>query len=274
MTLTVTPESAELWFLQILEEFFISVYDEESLPSHGIDHHRRVWNYAKELSPLLNKHKTISDPRFYYKLIIACYLHDVGMSVDPGIIHGHHSRNMCIRFLGINNLDENDYSDVLAAIENHDNKDYTKPEEKNDLLSVLSVADDLDAFDVIGIFRYLEIYLTRGVSRHEIGNLIILNARRRFDNFALTFKYSEELVKKHKKRFEVLNNFFEEYNRQISSYKFGSIYPSGYCGVIEVIDELIQQKEIIKRIKTEREKYSYDNVISWFLEALDSETTD
>jgi hypothetical protein len=41
MNLNGIIESAELQFKQILEEFFIAVYDEKSLSSHGIDHHRR-----------------------------------------------------------------------------------------------------------------------------------------------------------------------------------------------------------------------------------------
>ena len=49
MNLTASIESAELKFKQILEDFFVSVYDEKNLLSHGIDHHRRVWNYAREL---------------------------------------------------------------------------------------------------------------------------------------------------------------------------------------------------------------------------------
>ena len=53
MNLTGTIESAEREYKQILEDFFISVYDEKSLTSHGIDHHRRVWNYAKDLFRLI-----------------------------------------------------------------------------------------------------------------------------------------------------------------------------------------------------------------------------
>ena len=50
MELSGIIESAEKQYKQILEEFFISVYDESLLPSHGIDHHRRVWKYSKELA--------------------------------------------------------------------------------------------------------------------------------------------------------------------------------------------------------------------------------
>jgi hypothetical protein len=47
MDLPAIIESAEIQYKQILEDFFISFYDESLLPSHGIDHHRRVWAYAR-----------------------------------------------------------------------------------------------------------------------------------------------------------------------------------------------------------------------------------
>ena len=53
MNSTGIIESAEKQYKQILEGFFISVYDEKLLPSHGIDHHRRVWNYSKELLKII-----------------------------------------------------------------------------------------------------------------------------------------------------------------------------------------------------------------------------
>ena len=124
MNLTVTIESAELRFKQILEDFFISIYDDKTLSSHGIDHHRRVWSYAKELLPLVVSQQPVSISQLPSKLIIACYLHDIGMSVDPGIRHGHHSRDLCIQFLTNNHFPENEYQDVLEAIENHDKKNY------------------------------------------------------------------------------------------------------------------------------------------------------
>ena len=33
--------------------------------------------------------------------------------------------------------------------------------------TILSVADDLDAFGFTGIYRYLEIYLTRGINPED-----------------------------------------------------------------------------------------------------------
>src|SRR5450759_281280 len=123
MNLTVTIESAENKFKPILEEFFISVFDEKTLSSHGIDHHRRVWGYSKELFNIIAAQKPSSFTLLLPKLIIASYLHDIGMSVESGIRHGKHSKDLCIQFLTKNNLPLNDFQDVLEAIENHDNKE-------------------------------------------------------------------------------------------------------------------------------------------------------
>jgi len=271
MNLTVTIESAELRFKQILEVFFISIYDDKTLSSHGIDHHRRVWIYAKELLPLVVSQQPVSISQLPSKLIIACYLHDIGMSVNPGTFHGHHSRDLCLQFLTNNHLPENEYYDVLQAIENHDRKDYKGNTGVNDLLNILSVADDLDAFGFTGIYRYSEIYLTREINPEEIGHLIRNNAGKRFDNFVKTFGFADELVKKHKKRFYILDNFFNKYNSQVISYKFGEQHPSGYCGVIEVLLYLIKNKKTLKNIWNKSEKYSKDPIILWFFEELATE---
>ena len=95
------------------------------------------------------------------------------MSVDSGVKHGKHSRQLCSRFLSENNLSENDFPDVLEAIENHDNKDYSETSIRNELLNILSISDDLDAFGISGIYRYSEIYLTRGITYENLGSTII-----------------------------------------------------------------------------------------------------
>jgi HD superfamily phosphodiesterase len=186
MNLTVPIESAERQFKQIIEDFFITVFYEGSLLSHGIDHHRRVWNYSKVLLHLIADQNLSGIMQLPEKLIIACYFHDTGMSVEPGIKHGIHSRDICIRFLELNHLDSKDNSDILEAIEYHDIKDYSSNKNANELLKILSLADDLDAFGFTGIYRYTEIYLIRGISQLEIGHLIRKNASGRFENFKKT----------------------------------------------------------------------------------------
>ncbi|MGC1391476.1 MAG: HD domain-containing protein [Bacteroidales bacterium] len=271
MNLTETIESAEKQFKQVLEDFFISVYYEDSLSSHGIDHHRRVWKYSKELIKLVPLNNPAQTFRFVSQLMIASYLHDIGMYVDPGIKHGKYSRNLCSRFLLENNLPENDWQDVLEAIEYHDNKDYSGNSSMNEILTILSVADDLDAFGFTGIFRYLEIYLTRGTDPEKIGYLIRENARKRFENFIKTFGYNIELVQKHKIRYNILEDFFIKYNEQLPSYHFGTKNPSGFCGVIEIILFMMNNRLQIKDFFRKQEKYSKDPCILLYFSELASE---
>jgi HD superfamily phosphodiesterase len=271
MNLTKAIESAEKQYKQILEDFFISYYNEKSLSSHGIDHHRRVWNYSKELLKLIPLDDSIKTSQLASELIIASYLHDIGMSVDPGPKHGKHSRNLCLQFLVRNNLPENNYQNALETIECHDNKNYSGKIIQNDVLKILSVSDDLDAFGYTGIFRYSEIYLTRSPERDKIGYLIMENAEKRFDNFVRTFDSDTEIVQKHTKRYNVLQNFFKKYNEQLTSYQFGTEHPSGFCGVIEVFIDMIKNKIELKEIYIKPDTYMADPVIRWFFIEFEKE---
>ncbi|MGD0341861.1 MAG: HD domain-containing protein, partial [Bacteroidales bacterium] len=187
---------------------------DKRLWSHDLSHHRRVWEYARELLQNIGPEEINTNNLFIEKLIIACYLHDIGMSVDTGERHGRHSRKLCEQFLAENDLNPSDYTDVLDAIENHDNKDYTDSPVNDRLLMLLSVADDLDAFGYIGIYRYIEIYLARGIQPDKIGSIIRDNAARRFRNFESIFGRFPELISKHRIKFLVLDNFFKEFNSE------------------------------------------------------------
>ena len=274
MNLTGTIESTEKQFKQILEDFFISVFNENSLSSHGIDYHRRVWNYSKELLKLFPLKNPAQISQLPAELIIASYLHDIGMSVDPGIRHGKHSKNLFIQFMTNNNLKQNDYRDVLDAIENHDNKDYAHNASMNELLVILTVADDLDAFGFTGIFRYSEIYLTRGIEPGKIGYLIGENAKKRFDNFVKIFGADSEIVQKHIRRYNILDNFFSKYNEQLPSYHFGTLHPSGYCGVVEVILFMMKNNLLLKDFFYDPAKFTSNKVILWFFVELEKELSD
>ena len=274
MDLSGIIESAEKQYKQILEDFFISVYNEKNLSSHGIDHHRRVWSYSKELlklSPLLN---TAHSLQLASGLIIASYLHDIGMSVDQGPKHGEQSKNLCIRFLTNNNFSPGEYEDVLEAIEYHDNKDYIYNPSKSELLRILSVADDLDAFGFTGIFRYSEIYLARGIDPENIGTRIRENAEKRFSNFVRNFGSDNELRQKHTERYRIIDDFFIKYNEQLPSYQFGTLNPAGYCGVIELFAWLIKNKTDLKELYVNSDKFLVDSTIDCYFNELKNELFD
>jgi HD superfamily phosphodiesterase len=271
MLLSEKISSSESKYLKILEDFFSRIYDASLLPSHGISHHRRVWHHAKEILQDPDFHDFEPDESFFDKLIIAAFLHDSGMSVESGIRHGAESRKICEKFLIERGLPIAEYSDVLDTVEYHDKKDYSQADKPTDLLAVLSVADDLDAFGYIGIFRYLEIYIFRNKPMNELGDLIIANSEIRFQNFLRSCGYCQDLVEKHSKRYEVTASFFNRYNQQVPFYRFDDQATSGYCGVAEIIRQRLNNDLSEKRNVDSLISFP-DPVIQWFFNELYNES--
>jgi HD superfamily phosphodiesterase len=273
MLLSEKIASSETRYRNILEEFFRKVFIISILPSHGIDHHRRVWKYAKDILHQLNDHGFKIDESLTDKLIIACFLHDSGMSVDTGPRHGIEGSKICEKFLIENNLSSDAFSDVLQAIEQHDNKEYTFTNQPGDLRTILSVADDLDAFGFIGIYRFLEIYIIRVTAMQDIGNQIIENSENRFQNFLRTYGFTNELLDKHTKRYSIVCSFFNSYNQQVSWYKFDNQSISGHCGVAEIIKNAMKFRQSDAIVKFRVSDYP-DPLIQWFFAELDHELSE
>jgi HD superfamily phosphodiesterase len=270
MNITDQIITAEVRYKKLLEQFFINAYDEHLLPSHGLDHHRRVWGYSKQLIKILADNNLLKVSEFPLKLLFASYLHDIGMTIDQGPRHGNHSKDLCYRFLLENNLDPLKFIDVTDAIENHDNKEYQKKAANHDLLEILSVADDLDAFGFIGIYRYAEVYLKRKIKPQDIGSMIRKNGAQRFENFSQVFGFSSDFEERVRDRFNILDRFFIEYNNQVPHYTFGISNPSGYCGVIDIFISAQDpgEKDTFSNFL---HKYSKDPVIHWFFKGITDE---
>lgn len=272
MNLEETIKSAEIKYRQILEHYFTAAWGNTVLYSHNIDHHRRVWHYTKELLGEIDISGENVSSLLPEKLIVACYLHDLGMSIDQGIRHGILSRELCKSFLKKNNINETDYSDVLNAIEYHDDKEYrTSANNSDEMLTILSIADDLDAFGYIGIYRYLEIYLTRGIQPEIIGHEIQNNALKRYQNFESAFEERTELIERHKKRYLVLDDFLAGYNRQLEDYSFSRKTNPGNIEVINIISDMIQNKVPPCKIESEYSGFSSDPEVKNFIGQLASE---
>jgi len=263
MIIPVLLQKAELKCRNCLEEYFSEIFRDVILPSHDLSHHRRVWEYAKELLYSLYKHGIGVENDIPGKLIMACYLHDSGMVVDSGIKHGYQSMLFCSRFLKNNNLNAEQFNDLLEVIENHDRKDYKTSSKAEDLFTLLSVADDMDAYGLTGVYRYAEIYLKRGVEISAIGDLVLPNVTSRFEHFSNLFKFDQDLVNKHKFRYNQIMDFFTDYKTISAVYKFDGKSPSGNCGVLEVIDRFTRSKE-----------YSIEDIINAGLKTPDKKIQD
>jgi hypothetical protein len=250
---------------QDIETFFLHTYPLTHLISHGLDHHKRVWEYAKEIISYCDL-KINTDKQFIKELLIACFFHDIGMAVNHGINHGDTSLKKTIEFMESMDLNPSDFINALNAIEYHDDKEYLSHPGDNKVLEILSVADDLDAFGLTGVYRYAEIYLRRGISFGDIGFMIIKNALSRFENLEKKSWLTVEYMRRQRERYNYLINFFMEYNSQLDSYNFSSAYPSGPCGIIQLLSE----GDAGKYMKNP-ETYSTDKYISNFFIQLNAE---
>jgi hypothetical protein len=270
MNLTVTSESAERRLRRILENFFVSFYDEDALPSHGLSHHQRVWQYARQLVALPCRQDLAleTDPE---DLIIACFLHDIGMSDDPGPSHGKKSREICDRFLSLYCPEKQQSKLLPETIEHHDRKDYTNHSSAPALFIFLSVADDLDAFGYTGIYRYSEIYLKRGIEPELLADKVLSNSQNRFRYLLDQFGCADSFVSHHQIRFNILNDFFIQLQNQIPGYHFSLAEPEGYCGVISLIMKMVSEKMPLQKLLYLSDEYSGDVIISRFFSGLKTE---
>lgn len=273
MSLAVKIESAEDKYRQILEEYFIKKWGDTALFSHNIDHHRRVWHYAKELLSEAGKNNIITIPFSPDKLLTACYLHDLGMAIETGERHGMQSSKLFREFIAENGLPESEFADTITAIRDHDRKENIQDQRFSDLLSFLTIADDLDAFGHIGISRYLEIYFLRGISSSEIGYKVRDNAARRFANFRSVFGNNSGLFKRHMARFQILDDFFYSYNLQVESTSFNNESICGNAGVVQLFSEMTGNHISSTDILSLPHRFSDDPIVADFTEKLNSELT-
>jgi HD superfamily phosphodiesterase len=136
----------------------------------------------------------ISDPKLAEKAIVAAFFHDTGLTVNRGPDHGLESRHICSIFLTGADFSEADRTEILDAVEMHDNKEYTGSSDPASLAAIISVADDMDAFGETGINRYEEIYSVRGVAAEEMPGMIIPNVISRFRHLESTYSMFPDLV--------------------------------------------------------------------------------
>lgn len=260
----VIKRVTDIWEAPIFN-FLEKKYTCTWIPSHDIKHHQRVWLHAVKICRDIHLEYGL-DFIFYNELILCCYFHDTGMLIDRGEQHGKESRKIAEEFLSLNGdlaKSKINKERLLKAIENHDDKTYQSSEfGKNRLLEILSLADDIDALGAVGLYRYIEIYLIRGIEVEKIPDQILSNVRRRYinlvnclekyklpiDPYAVKYNDLEFLIKK--------DTFFDE--------------PASLVRWIE--KEIVLIKGFSSQIIQSKLMHDFDNKrINAFVQLFDSE---
>lgn len=230
-------EAEEKW-LHPLSQHCRKIFENTFLPSHDHLHHTRVWSNARSLLLLMEAHGTKIPQSLPLELMISTFFHDTGLTRTRGEKHGLESRKLCEEFFhdagrsgstgsiikssnesGQNNVDsiypgDESMEKILHAIEHHDDKSLkTKAPVFSsssipDLLSLLSTSDDLDAFGNMGIYRFAEIYLLRGIASDQLPARVIENVRDRFENIRRSFGKMEDFIRFHESRYLRVRDFY------------------------------------------------------------------
>ncbi|MCK4749476.1 MAG: HD domain-containing protein, partial [Bacteroidales bacterium] len=249
------------------------------LPSHDHLHHARVWSHARALLNLLSESTSIIPESLVEELIIAVFFHDVGLIRTTEEKHGLESRFLCEEFFKSNKTDiqkpdAESFLNILDAIERHDDKSLKstipdfRPGIVPDLLSLLSTSDDLDAFGAIGIYRYAEIYLFRGIGQEQLPLRVSGNIDIRFKNLKNTFKSYTDFVRLQETRFRVVYNF---YLSLAQAYARNDEKPSWEPFLIKIFhDSLLNRQNILMTNRILPECGFETEINAWF-NALDRE---
>lgn len=215
---SIIRDVEEQWLLPLYT--YVKAQFDGRLISHDHLHHYRVWEYTKQLLHQWSLQGAEFSLPEVKQCIIAVFFHDVGMikTIDPS--HGEESRAMCKAFLHhtVNDPDMPDPEPIFHAIAHHDDKTYQHGSAGR-LLTLLQIADDLDAFGAIGIFRYSEIWILRQLPVNAFPEKIIPNAESRYNHFAQHIDPASDLFAQQTRKYHYIYRFFKTLREQIYDNK-------------------------------------------------------
>ncbi len=243
-------EEAETKWLHPLLAHVEACFESTFLPSHDHSHHLRVWKACRYLLMRIARFRDDLDPALVEGVLVSALFHDAGMSQSTKSDHGILGKEMCREYFRVNrSLRPDRWEEILEAIERHDQKTGEiypglSADSPPDILGILSLADDLEALGIIGIYRYTEIYLARGIPPAELGVRVLTNATERFRNIAAAFENTPVNMKKIRNRYLELVDFFDGYNQQwIAGHRTDEV-SWGHLGVVRSIRELCLEKKV------------------------------
>lgn len=247
---------AEEKWLEEAGPFVANLFGETFLPSHDQNHHRRVWSISKRLLLELESYDSLADQELVEGLLLASWFHDTGMVHDPGERHGAYGGETFERFIGKYPLgdlhfyrDAHLFKDVMNVIKNHDTKERSlypvlKPGRPPGMMALLSIADDLDALGTMGIYRYSEIYLKRGLPLSSLGIKILSNIRRRFKNILESCDAFPSIITFCLDDYHRIEQFFNRYNQLLQAVEEPDRLQWGELGVVNYIRAYSVEAEI------------------------------
>lgn len=207
----ILAETEKRWLKSLFNEIK-QEFSGHPLPSHDHTHHLRVWYFARDLLTALSAAGYHIDQSLVEKTLISVLFHDAGMTVTIEPSHGTESRLICEKFFhqkGV--IDRSRLDEILEAVEMHDDKQYAEKMQGINTYTILTVADDLDAYGAIGVYRYYEIYLLRGIKEKEIPGKAIDNINTRFSFMERAFGFLNTFIRKHEARKKRTINYFEQF---------------------------------------------------------------
>lgn len=242
--------AAEEKWLYLVRPHLAKLFSDTFIPSHDHGHHQRVWNICKELLIRLERFDSVAEQNLLDGVLLAAWFHDTGMAIDSGVRHGALGREMFESFISNTDQEEPErYREVLDAIEYHDTKERSvypdlKPGKPPGILGILSIADDLDALGNIGIYRYVEIYLKRGIPIRELGTKILANVQRRFENIQESCAALPQIMDPYQESYYKIEGFFELYKQQLVLEREAEMVSQGQLGIVNLIRLFSVESEI------------------------------
>ncbi len=229
-----TIKTVEDRWLDLLYDHCRESFSGAHLPSHDHTHHLRVWQYARGIiCSLWLQGRQISLEEME-SLIIAVFFHDLGMTRTHSKEHGTESRRLCeVFFRSHPDPLPASLQDILSMVKLHDDKDYIASSlsgEHSLLPAILNIADDLDAFGYVGVYRYAEIYHLRGIAIHNMPAAILPNLDNRFDHFRRFPGLPQDLREQHQARYLRTRDFFLALERSLNSEELEIGWPAKVIG--------------------------------------------
>jgi len=233
-------EAEDQW-LEKLKLFLENLFKDTFLPSHDHTHHLRTWHAAKEILLEIAEFNVLLSADFIEAVLLAALFHDTGIIETRGISHGEKGKKIYLEYIAENCQKEPAmHSKIASAIEMHDQKSENlfipfHWDKIPDLLTVVSIADDMDAMGTIGIYRYAEIYLHRSIPMKSLGVVLLENVATRYNNFSKASSLIPSLLKKTKPKYQEIISFYDNYNQQLLTETDPLRVFYGHIGIINYI---------------------------------------